>query len=92
MFKIFGTKGCGKTKQIINEASKAANGTIVCSNPDAIKYKIKQYGLRDIECISYEEFLQYHQHDHIRRFYIDEIDMLLEYLNPNINGYTCSIE
>ena len=95
MFKIFGSRGCGKTYQLLNYATTDPNGIIVCSNPDAMLYKIKQYNMKEIKCISYEDFLR-NKHKMREKeqasFYIDEIDALLQRVDPHIAGYTMSLD
>ena len=89
MFKLLGTRGTGKTYELCKEASKDKNSVIICSNPLAMKEKIKSYGFPEIECMSYNEIKKIPKKNNI---YIDEIDALLLEVYPKIIGYTGSLE
>lgn len=90
MFKLLGTRGTGKTYELCREASKNENSVIVCSNPLAMKEKIKSYGFSDIECVAYNEIKKVSKKKN--DIYIDEIDNFLLELYPTIFGYTGSLE
>ena len=89
MFKLLGTRGSGKTYELLKEASRNKNAVVICSNPAAMKEKIRSYGLPEIECVSYGENV----YNLIKKdVYIDEIDKCLNAIYPHIAGYTGSIE
>ncbi len=92
MIRLFGSRNSGKTYQLCQWASHDPKATIVCGNPNAMKYKIKQYGFRDIPCICYEMLYNEARTDQVN-YYIDEIDGFLQTVFSNkIIGYTGSIE
>jgi hypothetical protein len=55
MYRIIDDRGTGKTSRLMLIA-KENNALFVCSNPDAMRYKAKAYGIDGIEFISYGEF------------------------------------
>ena len=89
MYRIIDGRGTGKTSRLLLLA-KENNGVVVCSDPKTMREKAYCYGLTGIDFISYSEF------EFTRRFnkpvFIDEIDMLLQYKNREIQGYTISNE
>lgn len=89
MYRIIDGRGTGKTSRLLLLA-KENNGVVVCSDPKVMREKAYCYGLTGIDFISYSEF------EFTRRFnkpvFIDEIDMLLQYKNREIKGYTISNE
>lgn len=86
MYRIIDKRGSGKTSRLMLLA-KETGATIVCSNPDAFEYKAKQYGLNDIEFISYENYFNELIEDCPKKYLIDELDGLLQYWDNNIIGY-----
>lgn len=89
MIKIIDKKSSGKTSRLLLLA-KENKGIIVCSNPQAMRYKAKQYGFEDIQVISYEDFIKFNYPEYT--YYIDEIDKLLWTICPTSAGYTISLE
>lgn len=90
MVKIIDRRGTGKSCRLMLLA-KEKNATIVCPSPHVFEEKIKEYGLSGLSCISYSDFLEYH--DPQKCYVIDEIDGFLMALGgSSIKAYTCSYE
>lgn len=91
MFKILGSRGSGKTYELIREASRTPNAVIVCRDPYGMKVKIKDYGFNNerTKAISYGEFIN-ELHSSYNAYYIDEIETFLSTLH--VDGYTMSVE
>lgn len=88
MYRIIDGRGTGKTSRLLLLA-KENNGVIVCKDPLAMREKAYRYGITGIDFISYREFI----HKHLTQpVYIDEIDLFLQILNINVDGYTISEE
>lgn len=92
MHRIIDGKGTGKTSKLLLLA-KENNAVLVCSNPRAMEYKAKQYGLNDIHMISYGEFLNNYRGSKTQ-YVIDEIENFLDivYGANKVIGYTLSVE
>ena len=92
MYRIIDGRGTGKTSRLLTLA-KDNNAILVCSNPRAMQYKAKSYGIDGVETISYGEFLNEHQDSH-KQYVIDEIEkfMGMVYGEQTILGYTLSTE
>lgn len=89
MVKIIDKRATGKTGRLMLLA-KENNGTIVCSNPTAMREKAECYGIIGLDFISYQDWLQ---SDIKSNYYIDEIDCLLNCIGRgNVKGYTVSEE
>ena len=93
MYRIIDGRATGKTSRLLLLA-KENNGTIVCSNPAAMRAKSLAYGIVGIDCISYGEFMQqYRRNNSDKKFYIDELEIFLKSsFCTNIDGYTLSLE
>lgn len=92
MHRIIDGKGTGKTSKLLLLA-KENNAVLVCSNPRAMEYKAKQYGMNDIHMISYGEFLNNYRGSKTQ-YVIDEIENFLDivYGANKVIGYTLSVE
>lgn len=92
MHRIIDGRGTGKTSKLLLLA-KENNAVLVCSNPRAMEYKAKQYGINDIHMISYGEFLN-NYHGSKTQYVIDEIENFLDivYGANKVIGYTLSVE
>jgi hypothetical protein len=93
MYQIIDKRGSGKTSRLMLLA-KENNGTIVCSNPNAMKYKSEAYGITGVEFISYFDFLN-KKDLNLNKYYIDELDSFLKYAyneKGTLDGYTISLE
>lgn len=88
MFRIIDKRGSGKTSRLMLLA-KETGATIVCSNPDAFAYKAKAYGLEGLKFMSYDN---YFSHVYENKVLIDEMDGLLQTMDPNIIGYCLTPE
>lgn len=88
MYRIIDGRGTGKTSRLMLLA-KENNGIIVCKDPLVMREKAYQYGITGIDFISYRDFIHKHPTQPV---YIDEIDLFLQTLNINIDGYTISEE
>lgn len=95
MTRIIDKQGTGKTKKLML-AAKESGGTIVCSNPDAVRNKSYAYGLTGIDFISYHDYLNpYVIIDAKPPFYIDELENFLLILTGRygrIDGYSLTME
>lgn len=94
MYRIIDDRGTGKTSRLMLIA-KENNALFVCSNPDAMRYKAKAYGIDGIEFISYGEFFHdYHGHTDTK-YVIDELENFLHstmFYSTELIGYTLSVE
>lgn len=91
MYKEIGPKCNGKTRRLL-EYAKNTKSIVVCNLPKAMEEKAREYGIGNIECISYSTFLDVRHKLKGQTIVIDEIDNLLEYLNTDIIGYTLGVE
>lgn len=91
MYKEIGVKGNGKTRRLLEYASKNRS-IVVCNMPKAMEEKAREYGIKNIECISYSTFLDVKHKLKGQTIVVDEIESLLECLNNNIIGYTLGVE
>lgn len=90
MIRIIDGRGTGKTGQLLLLA-KEHNATFVCSNPRAMEYKAKQYGIDGIEFISYEKFSTILTHE--KEYVIDELECFVKSAFGNsLIAYTLSKE
>lgn len=90
MYRIIDKRSSGKTSRLMMLA-KENNGIIVCGNPQAMKNKANNYGIMGIDFISYNQYLN-KDFDLTKNIFIDEIELLMKFLNFNIEGYTLSSE
>ena len=95
MYRIIDDRSTGKTSRLMLIA-KENNAIFVCSNPDAMRYKAKAYGIDGIEFISYGTFLQDYKEYQNTKYVIDELEYFLKtvffYSTNELIGYTLSIE
>lgn len=90
MYRIIDTRGSGKTSRLLLLA-KEYNGIIVSSNPGGMAQKARSYGFYNIRCEDYY-WLVYNSRGIKQPIFIDELDLFLQNLNNNIQGYSISIE
>lgn len=94
MYRIISGRATGKTSQLMLLA-KENNGTIVCSNPNAMKVKAENYGIIGINFISYHDFLNSKGKD-LGKYYIDELESFVKHItistHGQFDGYTISEE
>ena len=98
MYRIIDNRATGKTSRLMLLA-KENNGIIVCKDPGIMKDKAYRYGITGIDFISYSEFDYDVSRSHSfgtnynnRPVFIDELDLYLQHLGYNIQGYTISNE
>lgn len=88
MYRIIDNRGTGKTSRLMLLA-KENNAIFICSNPRAMEYKAKQYGIEGLEFMSYSEFNDYGAD----KFIIDELDhYLIATLGTGLIGYSITNE
>lgn len=96
MERIYGGRGQGKTKRLMEAAAKVG-GTIVCRNPVAMKKKAEAYGIFGLDFIGYEDMAHNDIPEDFGKFFIDELE---EYVKVIFNannlyyplGYTITLE
>lgn len=97
MYRIIDNRATGKTGRLMLLA-KENNALFVCGDPHSMEQKARAYGLKDIEFISYHDFLDINKwrgyNIKNRSVIIDELETMVKYLNPylNLTGYSISIE
>ena len=94
MYRIIDNRGTGKTSRLMLIA-KENNALFVCSNPDAMRYKAKAYGIDGIEFISYGEFFHDYRGQRNVKYVIDELENFLRstmFYSTELVGYTLSVE
>lgn len=94
MYRIIDDRGTGKTSRLMLIA-KENNALFVCSNPDAMRYKAKAYGIDGIEFISYGEFFHNYRGQIDTKYVIDELENFLRstmFYSTELIGYTLSVE
>lgn len=94
MYRIIDDRGTGKTSRLMLIA-KENNALFVCSNPDAMRYKAKAYGIDGIEFISYGEFFHNYRGQRNVKYVIDELENFLRstmFYSTELVGYTLSVE
>lgn len=88
MYRFFGSRGCGKTKMLIEEANKV-NGVVVCSNPEAMRIKARSWGYNNVTFMSYASA----KDEKIPKdSFIDEYERFLQACQPHLKGYTYTID
>ena len=94
MYRIIDDRGTGKTSRLMLIA-KENNALFVCSNPDAMRYKARAYGIDGIEFISYGEFFHNYKGQRNVKYVIDELENFLRstmFYSTELVGYTLSVE
>lgn len=94
MYRIIDDRGTGKTSRLMLIA-KENDALFVCSNPDAMRYKAKAYGIDGIEFISYGEFFHDYRGQRNVKYVIDELENFLRstmFYSTELIGYTLSVE
>jgi hypothetical protein len=89
MYRIIDGRGTGKTSRLLLLA-KENDGIVVCKSPELMREKAYRYGITSIDFISYGSFNPLHYYN--KPVYIDELDLYLQHLNKDIQGYTISNE
>ena len=91
MFIEVGPRGNGKTERLLKFA-KENETIVVCANPNAMKVKAQDYGIGDIECISYGDLIKVPSQYSHKKIIIDELYTFLFKLNKNLMGFTQGID
>lgn len=95
MYRIIEGRGTGKTSRLMLLA-KENNAIFVCSNPNAMEYKAKQYGISGLRFISYGEFINHYNHYKNEKYVIDEFEVFVQsaffFGGNQLVGYTLSLE
>lgn len=85
MFKVIDGNDTGKTRKLLMECSDH-NGLFVCNHPERVKEKCIAYNINPIpESIGYNDLIYY---DGRKPVYVDELEKLITYILPNVEGYT----
>ena len=102
MFNIIEERGTGKTRKLMEEAYYN-NGIFVCQNAYHMREKANAYGLRGLNIVSFEEFIenivphnmygdvmkQGYKDSEGRNIYIDELEGFVNFICFNkFKGYT----
>lgn len=88
MYKIIGSKCCGKTSQLI-QLAKENNAIVACSNPLAMEVKAHSYEIVGVSFTSYEDVFNHPD----EKIMIDELGDYVNYLlSGKLIGYTLSEE
>lgn len=91
MIKIIDKSSTGKTSNLFLLA-KENNGIIVCKHPESMIVKAHSYGLKGIDFISYDEYINsMYRQDNTRPIYIDDMSEFIKAYDKNISGYTETI-
>lgn len=85
MLKIIDKKGSGKTKKLLEEASKFENSLVLCENPNDLSQKALNYGFKGISFCDYNSC---HEYDSNMVLFIDDLDKYLQL--SNVHGFTLS--
>ncbi len=89
MYRVIDKRGTGKTGRLFLIA-KDTNATIVCSNPAMMQDKALRYGFKNLNFMSYADFVNHYQgRSSEQKFLIDEIEVLVRGLG-NVIGYSLS--
>ena len=93
MFQIIDKRASGKTSRLLLLA-KESNGIVVCHSPYMMQEKAYAYGIVGIDFMSYDEYIIFQRTNSSdkRPVYIDELSMFLKYIDPNLAGYSESVE
>lgn len=73
MIRIIDEQGTGKTSKLMAIA-KENDAIFVCSNPKAMEYKAKAYGITGLRFMSYGDFLLEPSLSHEGNYVIDELE------------------
>ena len=82
MIILSGGRGIGKTRLLLEQAS-ASGGTVVCSDPDAMRTRAHKYGITGLSIISYDELGKSEA-----PVYIHDINKFLSSRFGNVKGYS----
>ncbi len=87
---IIGENSSGKTRRMLEEAKKSG-AVVVCKNVSAMKRKADNYGIFNIDFISYEELDTGVVYD--KKIAIDEIGEFFEHcFGVNLDAFTMTVD
>ena len=87
MYRVIDKRGTGKTGRLFLIA-KDTNATIVCSNPAMMQDKALRCGCKDVNFMSYADFVNYYQgRSSTQTVLIDELEVLVRGVG-NVIGYS----
>ena len=93
MIRIIGEQETGKTRRLM-EIAKEQKAIFICSNPKAMEYKAKAYGISGLQFMAYGDFLLEPKLSHSGNYVIDELEQfVLEATcgpNSSLVAYTMS--
>ena len=92
MYRIIDGRSSGKTGRLMLLA-KENNGILVCSNPDAMRYKSYSYGLVGFDIISYHDYIV-HDYEDGKPIFIDELEKFAQSISGlnKLEGYSLTNE
>ena len=95
MYRIIDKRGTGKTGRLLLLA-KENDGVIVCANPERMRERAHSYGITGINYMSYTDYSEYLCGYcgglEEKKIFIDEIEVFLSYISPDIQGYSLSVD
>ena len=88
MYRIFGKRGTGKTKQLLEIASHTPDSVILTRNPERLKEKAATYGYIGLDIRGYETHKKLELEKSV---FITDLEKFIQSLNNNqLVGYTIS--
>lgn len=91
MTKIMGSRGIGKTYELLRIANE--EGAIVgCNNVNALREMAKQHGFENVEILPYHMLFANGYNNRSKNVYIDEVEGYLRAAVIGIKGYSMSME
>lgn len=84
MITIIGTRGSGKSKQLLEQA-RANNAIILTKDKRGFEVKKKSYGYEDIDILDYED-LENDNYDLARPILIHNVEAVIDYLFDRYYG------
>ena len=79
MIKIIGARNTGKTKLLLEAATKV-QGTVLAENKEALKVKANAYGFYDVHIINYQDLIDGNYYFG-EPFYIQKAELFLDALS-----------
>jgi hypothetical protein len=91
MFIVYGERGIGKTKKLIEQAVET-NGIIACRDPEHMRARAHSYGITGLTVVSYEELANRKIVHPSKPVYIHDINSFIEYNFQEVKGFTICTE
>jgi hypothetical protein len=82
MYRIVGGRGTGKTYHLLKKANER-QGTVICSNPQAMRAKARSWGFTDIK--DFVDFKSIGSIENNSSVFIDELE---QYIKEQFGGET----